>query len=127
MIIALVGLGLFLFAGIVLGYLTLHGMAEVRALVIQEVDLSRVADGAYYGSYHKARWTYDVEVIVREHRIVSVKNLNARMNAVKHWNDAASGLILEKQAIKLDAISGASVNTKAFEKAVEVALSSPAR
>jgi uncharacterized protein with FMN-binding domain len=129
MIIALVSLGLFLFAGILLGYLTLHGRAEVRALVIQEVDLSRVADGAYSGSYHKGRWTYDVEVIVREHRIVSVKNLDARMtmDAVKPWNAAASDLVLEKQAIELDVISGASVRSKAFEEAVEVALSTPAR
>jgi uncharacterized protein with FMN-binding domain len=129
MIIALVSLGLFLFAGLLLSYLTLHGLAEVRALVIQEVDLSRVADGAYSGSYHKGRWTYVVEVTVREHRIVSVKNLDMRVRsgAVKPWNDQASALILEKRAIELDVISGASVRSQAFEKAIEVALSTPAQ
>lgn len=129
MIIALISLGLFLLAGLLLSYLTLHGLAELRALVIQEVDLSRVADGTYSGSYHKGPWTYDVEVTVREHRIISVKNVGARLraDAVKPRNDEASALILATRAIELDVISGAPVHTHAFEKAVEVALSIPAR
>ena len=123
--IALVILGLLALLAIPMAFLMFHGMAEIKALVIQEVDLSKIADGTYHGSYHKGRWTYDVEVVVRDHRIVSIHNMNPRMNVQQRWNDKAAALILEKQSIGIDVISGATVNTKAFEKAVEVALSSP--
>ncbi|HKP58996.1 MAG TPA: FMN-binding protein [Polyangiales bacterium] len=123
--IALVILGVFVVLALPLAFLVFHGMAEIKALVIHEVDLSKIADGTYSGSYHKGRWTYDVEVVVRDHRIVSLHNMNPRMNVQQDWNDKAAALILEKQAISIDVISGATVNTRAFEKAVEVALSSP--
>jgi uncharacterized protein with FMN-binding domain len=123
--IALVTLGLVVLAAVPRVYLSLYGMAEVRALVSQEVDLSRVADGVYTGSYRKGHSAYDVEVVVHDHRIVSVKSLEARTNPGRDWNDRATALILEKRAIKLDVISGASVHTQAFEKAVDVALSTP--
>lgn len=110
-----------------LSYLMFYGMSEIKHLVIREVDLAKIADGVYTGSYHKGRWTYDVEVTVRGHRIVMVKNKNERMNVAKDWNAKAEAAILEKQSIDLDVISGATVNTKAFEKAVEVALSTPSR
>lgn len=120
--IALIILALLALIAIPMAFLMFYGMAEVKALVIHEVDLAKIADGTYTGSYHKGRWTYDVEVVVRDHRIVSLRNLNQRMNAAQAWNDKAAALILEKQAINIDVISGATVNTKAFEKAVEVAL-----
>lgn len=110
-----------------LSYLMFHGMSEIKHLVIREVDLGRIADGIYTGSYHKGRWTYDVEVTVRGHRIVTVKNNNERMKAAGDWNAKAEAAIVQKQAIDLDVISGATVNTKAFEKALEIALSTPAK
>ena len=107
-------------------YLMFNGMSEIKAMVIRDVDLSKIPDGVYRGSYHKGRWTYDVEVDVRDHEIVSVKNLNPRMDVAKSWNDQAAAKIVEQQSIAVDVISGATVNTKAFEKAVERALR-PAR
>lgn len=110
-----------------LSWLMFYGMSEIKQLVIREVDLGHVADGVYRGSYHKGRWSYDVEVIVRDHRIVAVKNKNERMKVASDWNAKAEAAVVEKQAIDLDVISGATVNTKAFEKAVELALSAPTK
>lgn len=110
-----------------LSWLMFYGMREIKQLVIREVDLGHVADGVYRGSYHKGRWAYDVEVIVRDHRIVAVKNKSERMEVASDWNAKAEAAIVEKQAIDLDVISGATVNTKAFEKAVERALSAPTK
>ncbi len=110
-----------------LSWLMFYGMSEIKQLVIREVDLGHVADGVYRGSYHKGRWSYDVEVIVRDHHIVAVKNKNERMKVASDWNAKAEAAVVEKQAIDLDVISGATVNTKAFEKAVELALSAPTK
>ena len=125
--IALIIVGVLVVVAVPLSFVMFYGMHEIKSLVIAEVDLSKLADGTYRGSYHKGRWTYDVEVVIMDHRIASVTNTNPRMNVAKAWNDKATALILEKQSITLDAISGATVNTKAFEKAVEVALSGSAR
>lgn len=108
-------------------WLMFYGMSEIKHLVIREVDLAQVDDGVYTGAYHKGRWSYDVEVVVREHRIVAVKNKNERMKVASDWNAKAEAAIVERQAIDLDVISGATVNTKAFEKAVELALSSSSK
>jgi uncharacterized protein with FMN-binding domain len=110
-----------------LSFLMFYGMGDIRKLVIRDVDLSKVADGTYTGSYHKGRWTYDVQVSVKDHRITAVKNTNQRTGAQKEWNRQAEARILEKQAIDVDIVSGATLNSKAFEKAVEIALATPAR
>lgn len=124
--ILLIVLGVIALFAIPMCILMFYGMSEIRQLVIKEIDLQKVADGTHTGSYHKGRWTFDVEVVVRDHRIVSVKNTNARMNALKDWNAKAEAAVLEKQSNKIDVVSGASLNSKAFQKAVELALSQPA-
>lgn len=108
-----------------MAWLMFQGMSEIRQLVVRDVDLNQLSDGTYTGSYHKGRWTYDVEVTVHDHRLVAVKNKNPRMEALKEWNEQAEAAMLQKQSIKVDVVSGASVNTKAFEKAVELALAMP--
>ncbi|HMD68779.1 MAG TPA: FMN-binding protein [Chitinivibrionales bacterium] len=98
------------------------GMGEVQRLVINSVDLSKITDGVYQGSYHRGRWTYDVQVTVKAHAITAVKNTNKRMGIMKDFNDKAETAIIKKQSPQIDVVSGASVNTKALAKAVENAL-----
>jgi uncharacterized protein with FMN-binding domain len=62
-------------------------------------------------------------VTVRDHRLVSVVNTNVRINVHADWLDDASGL----HTSKVDVISGATLNTKAFGRAMELALSAPLR
>ena len=114
-------------AVILLAFVAFYGMSDVRRLVIREIDLSKIANGTYVGSYHKGRFTYDVEVAVRDHRIVSIKNKNPRTRALGAWNEQAEAAMVASQAINVDVVSGATLNTKAFSKAVEQALSTPTR
>jgi uncharacterized protein with FMN-binding domain len=123
----LVVLGVLALLAVPLSFMMFYGMGDIRKLVIQEVDLSKVADGTYTGAYHKGRWTYDVQVSVKDHRITAVKNTNQRTGVLKDWNQQAEARMLEKQAIDVDVVAGATLNTKAFEKAVEVALATSAR
>lgn len=103
------------------------GMGEVQKLVVNSVDLSRIADGVYQGSYHKGRWTYDVQVTVKSHAITAVKNTNKRMAIMKDFNEKAEAAIIKKQSPQIDVVSGATVNTKAMSKAVENALAPAAK
>ena len=103
-------------------FVMFNGMGAIKKLIIQEVDLSKVSDGNYTGSFHKGRWIYDVEVAVKDHKIVSIKNINQKMDKFKEFNDKAEAEIIAKQSVNIDVVSGATVNTKAFGKAVENAL-----
>lgn len=123
--IALIVVGILALLAVPMSILMFYGMSEIRQLVIREVDLQKVVDGTYTGAYHKGRWTFDVEVVVKNHRIQSVKNVNARMKALQVWNDSAEQAFIEKQSTHIDVVSGATLNSKAIQKAVEVALSSP--
>jgi uncharacterized protein with FMN-binding domain len=125
--VALIVVGILALLAVPLSILMFYGMSEIRQLVIREVDLQKVADGTYAGSYHKGRWTFDVEVVVQNHRIRSVKNINARMKALQVWNDSAEQAFIQKQSVNIDVVSGATLNSRAMQKAVEVALSSPPR
>lgn len=125
--VALIVVGILAVLAIPLSILMFYGMSEIRDLVIREVDLAKVSDGTYMGSYHKGRWTFDVQVVVQNHRIKSVKNVNARMNTLQEWTASAEAAFIEKQSVNIDVVSGATLNSKAFQKAVEIALSNPPR
>jgi uncharacterized protein with FMN-binding domain len=103
------------------------GMSDVSKLVINDVDLTRITDGAYAGSYHKGRWTYDVKVSVKDHKIAAVEVTNKRMAMMKDFNAKAEAEILKRQSPRIDVVSGATISSKAYGKAVEMALSPVAK
>lgn len=123
--ILLITLAVLAVLAVPLTLLMFYGMGDIHNLVIREVDLSKLEDGTYAGSFHKGRWTYDVEVEVKDHRLVAVRNTNPRMRAQDDWNKQLERVMLERQTIRVDVVSGASINTKAFQKAVELALTQP--
>jgi uncharacterized protein with FMN-binding domain len=47
------------------------------------------------------------------------------MKALQVWNDSAEQAFIQKQSVNIDVVSGATLNSRAMQKAVEVALSSP--
>jgi Uncharacterized protein conserved in bacteria len=98
------------------------GMGEIKRLSFDNIDLSKINDGTYIGSYHKGRWTYDVKVAVKDHRIIQVQNTNERMRMMKGFDDKVAAAIIARQSANIDVVSGATVNTRAFQKAVENAL-----
>lgn len=98
------------------------GLGEIKKMAINQVDLSKLENGVYSGKFSKARWTYDLEVTIEDHRISSIKNTNKLSDPSQKFVDKAIDAIISKQSVLIDAVSGASANTKAFQKAVENAL-----
>lgn len=103
-------------------YIT-RGLNSGAKLEIGSIDLTQVGDGTYAGAYEGGRWTNEVEVTVKDHRIDDVKIVKD----VQFSNaDSAKKLIdtvLEKQEVNVDAVSGATVTSKAYLKSIENALS----
>ena len=103
------------------------GLNDIRKMAIHDIDLQKVQDGTYSGSFKKTRWHNDVEVTVKNHRIQDIKNTNKLPPPNRMVVDKAIRAILIKQSLLIDVVSGASVNTKAFQKAVENALTGSVR
>lgn len=102
------------------------GIGDIKKMVINDVDLSKIDDGVYTGMFKKVRWLYEFEVTVKDHKIVSVKPTSKVKADYTKIANAAAEAIVRKQSVRIDAVCGATVDTKAIQKAVENALSSPA-
>jgi len=99
-----------------------NGMGQIKALSIKMPELTSIKDGSYAGSYSKGRWGYDLIVTVQNSKIISIDITNTKMAQFKDFNEKCRDAVISSQTIELDAISGASIHSKVFFKAVENAL-----
>ncbi len=94
---------------------------QVKDITIAEVDLSKVADGVYTGSYEVLWVAAEVKVTVKEHKIQGIE-------LVKHKNgrgapaETIPAKVVEAQSLEVDIVSGATSSSKVILKAVENAL-----
>ena len=98
-----------------------YGMGAVRRLAVNPVDLAGIEDGVYAGSFREGRFSYSVEVTVKDHRLQAVKSTGGRQ-AQDAVIQQIFARIVEVQSVQVDTVSGASLTTKAVSKAVENAL-----
>jgi uncharacterized protein with FMN-binding domain len=119
-VICVVG-GLLLIGGIAVVVMT-RGMSEVKSLVIQHVDPAGLKDGEYLGRYAHARWIFAVVVTVQGGRITAVRVTEKDRFSGDELHGPLTTAVLEKQSPVIDVVSGATVHTRAFQKAVENAL-----
>jgi uncharacterized protein with FMN-binding domain len=98
-----------------------RGMKDIRNLSIENPDISSLQDGEYEGSFHKTRWNYRVKVTLEEGEIRDIQFIDKPDDG--SFSDKAVDAVLEAQSLDIDTVTGASINTRAFRKAVENALS----
>ena len=98
-----------------------YGKSETLNLTINTIDLSKVTDGSYKGSYSKGRFSYKVEVTVKDNRIESV-NILSKPSIVQEFDNDIISRVLQQQSLKVDAVTGATASKKALLKAIENAL-----
>lgn len=105
--------------------------AYYDALVVADPDLSAKPDGIYPGQYSLqlpfgiwvANPRVEVEVSIQDHRYADVSVTGPKgVESFDHLR-VLRGLILERQSLQVDALSGAtSLTGKAYLKAIESAL-----
>lgn len=98
-------------------------MASVRKMTIYEVDLSALKDGTFPGDFTYGGFRYEVEVVVRDHKIERVNVLRNREDS--DYARKAEGVIdkvIKTQSLKVDVVTGATTTSKAILKAIENAL-----
>lgn len=99
-----------------------RGLKKVKNLPLENIDISSIPDGEYEGTFTGYRWTNTVRVTVKDGKITDFKVIKEKMQGGDEVINAVRDKLIEKQDIHIDAVSGASVNTRAYLKAVEDAL-----
>ena len=93
----------------------------VRAISIEEINLSEIPDGIYYGEYDVGFIYAKVEVVVNDGKI-------AKISILEHKNDRGASAeviideIVAQQKLDVDAVSGATNSSAVLKRAVMDAL-----
>jgi len=99
-----------------------RGLEAGEAIAINDVNLMAVNDGSYSGVYKGGRWTNEVKVTVKDHRITAVEIVKDVLIPKPEITTELIGRVLEKQSPDIDTVSGSTITCKAYLKAIENAL-----
>lgn len=99
-----------------------RGLSDYVDLVIEEVDLSEAADGKYEGSFEGRRWSNTVEVFLEEGKITNIEIIEDVRFKRSEVHEELFENVIREQRIDADVVSGATVTSKAYLKAIENAL-----
>lgn len=117
--IVLIALGLVLIAGAAFLFV---GMNATKNAVIANVNIKQVPDGTYTGKYSAGRFGNEVSVTVKGGKITDIKILKDVAVAVPDVSQKLFQSIIASQSLSVETVSGATVTTKAYLKAIEDAL-----
>jgi len=97
---------------------------QIKSMDISYVDPATVPDGEYTGEFpFRQRYLYRVKVMVKSGRIVDIEVLeNGTENEYAEKGLGVIPRILREQSPEVNAVSGATVTSKALMKCVEKAL-----
>jgi len=99
-----------------------RGLDEGLNLSINPVDLSVKEDGVYRGSYDFGRWSNEVSVTVKDHKITDIEITDDMMLAKPEVTSQILQNVMAAQNTRVDLVSGATVSCKAYLKSIENAL-----
>lgn len=105
----------------ILGF-ALLGKGSTESLKLSGATAAALEDGVYSGSYDAFRWSNAVEVTVKDHRIESIRVTKPQVVAKPETIEALTSRVLQSQSTEVDTVSSATIDSKAFLKAVENAL-----
>lgn len=105
-----------------LGFYITRGLKEGQDLAISPVSAAQLADGKYEGSYGKGRWHNEVSVTIKDNRITQIDILKSVLFEKPEVSKGLFDEVIEKQNTTVDVMTGATVTSKAYLKAIEDAL-----
>lgn len=117
-------LSLLIIAGLTGGLYAWRFLDASRDVAVHDVDMSQLPDGVYLGAYSVFHVRAEVEVEVRDGRVVSIALLDSgRMSEdARREIEEIFDKVINSQSLGVDIGSGASVSKKVSLKAVEEAI-----
>ncbi|MDD3224842.1 MAG: FMN-binding protein [Clostridium sp.] len=95
----------------------------IKNISINKVDLSKVKDGDYNGSFDAIFVAAEVNVKVKNHKIMDIKLIKHKTERGKKA-EVIPQKVVKAQSLQVDTISGATNSSKVILKAIENALES---
>jgi uncharacterized protein with FMN-binding domain len=99
-----------------------RGLDSGSKLQVEDVNFSALNDGTYNGRYEAGRWTNELNVTVKNHKITKVDVVKDVTFPKPEWRDQLFNKVIEQQRTNVDIVSGATVTSKAYLKSIENAL-----
>jgi uncharacterized protein with FMN-binding domain len=96
-------------------------LQRLAGLPVSNVEVAKLADGTYTGSYRVFPVSAEVRVTVKNHVITEIELLRHRHGQGKAA-EVIPGKVMEAQSLQVDVISGATYSSKVILKAIENAL-----
>jgi uncharacterized protein with FMN-binding domain len=115
-------IGLIFFVIVISFFVLMNGMKEIETIKINKIDLLNIADGTYTGSFDVTRWSNTVEVKVANHEIIEIVVLDDVMIGLEGMSDRLFEKVIHNQSLDVDIETGTSITSKAYLKAIEIAL-----
>jgi len=104
-------------------FVVLSGLTEGLRVPLNGLKLSNVPDGSYTGDYQHRRWSNTVVVHIKDQTITAIDVEKDMFGAgITNAADDIIRRVIEAQDTKVDMLSGATVTSKAYLKAIENAL-----
>lgn len=104
-------------------YLT-RGLESGARVWIKNLDLASLEDGIYQGSYTHKRWDNQIQLRIENHSIKSIELLESVLIEDVAVREALFQRVINEQSLDVDVVTGATVTSKAYLKAIENALRS---
>ena len=102
-------------------YIT-NGLEAGENLAINPVDLTAIEDGTYAGVYQAGRWSNEVAVSVADHQIANIAVVKTVTIDDPEMTSTIINNVIKNQSTTVEAVSGATVTSKAYLKSIENAL-----
>lgn len=111
---------IFAVIGITGVFFATRGLEEGKELTVESIDIGSLEDGIYLGEYDYKRWANQVEVRVENGEILDIQLIDGfkHQEAMEKIYDS----VIKSQSLEVDTVSGATVSSKAYLKAIEEAL-----
>lgn len=103
-------------------YMTL-GLEEGQDISIDGVNKEGLSEGIFVGEYKFGRWSNRIQVTIDNGKIVDLKILDDVTFVSEEVSEELFTRVIEKQNTDVDVVSGATVTSKAYLKAIENAVS----
>ena len=99
---------------------------EARSLPLEAVDFSKLRDGTYQGAYAGGMYKWranECQVTVASGKVSAIQLVNSKDPGGENTQDQVLyDRVIQAQSLQVDTISGATLTSRAYLKAVENAL-----
>lgn len=120
--ISLIVLAILLLSVATMMFIFTNGMEEAKAIQVKSINLNTIEDGEYIGSFDLTRWSNEIKVTIKDHKIIDLEVVDDVLFKMDEITKALFERVIQNQSLDVDIETGATVTSHSYLKAIENAL-----